>query len=368
MSKGLSQDKRNRLKDSNLSVRRTAKAEGVSPTTVLTWRKRKGVEDKPRNKFLLSAQRPLFIELVRLSRYRYQYLFDYLSPIWPVLPSSSRIEEDQRSLSNMTFRRLLADYPQDSDMEGCLLKHHGNTIPGIVAVHRIKAKLKIHFDIRLIGMNKTPESGYREIEILLFIERFSGLIYGKAFRRGERENFLMALSRFDQMLPYPIKELSFVTSTPSTSSDLLENRTKTIAEALSFDIDIKSDPATSIKSFLDRQKLTSVKFSFKPYTPYQQQRLLIPFSPYALYSYTDLWSFNKDLQKVINIVNMKKRFRMYRGKRYDISPLSKLTKHVTVTKKASLSLQEVRKKILKKIKLPRPFRHDDWKKPAQRES
>ena len=361
MKRVLDKETRERLKDTSRSIRRAAREENVSPTTVQKWRAREGVESRSINENILPAYKTLFAELIRLSRYRYQYLRNYLAPKWPIMNKKNLY------VSDMTFKRFLGDQTAmsltsedgKSNRNICLLKHFCKPSPGSIAVHKITARLKVVWDVRLKVKDKDPSGGYREIEILILMERFSGLIYAKAFRKIDEGIFLRALSSFSQMLPYKARKINFVTSLPPSEyvEDLKENDAVTTV----LNVKIHEDKVrfhNRILGLLGKTIPSQPQFSYDPLTPNIDFRLKIPLLDKDANSYIYLPTLNEDIEKLLNALNTDKRERSYRGKTYDISPISLLLDHSLMKKNDPISPYALREKYAKKILLPRNFRHE----------
>jgi len=222
-------DELSRSDSERLSQRAIAKKYGVSLSTVQRWKGRIYLDDRPRNPAgqpgLTKFEKQIFTAIASVTRYPWRYLCEYLTPVLPSLPTQEKKElsgelskqldesEDQvKFWSDTTIRRLVNEHPDES----MRLKGQISAIkrpkaqPGVVVVHRILIEWK--------------EQGRRvKGDLLILVERSSGLIYAKVYPKQVNERSIaLCIGRFDQVIPFGIKGLRFIVRISEGTQDSVE--------------------------------------------------------------------------------------------------------------------------------------------------
>lgn len=204
MGKRTDIEKREEIREraSGQSVRSLAKDLQVAPGTILKWKHREDLNDRPRNPKgppgLSEFGKAVFREMVRLTGYYRSRLFEYLEPVWGELPSQAR--ENPDDLQSWTFEPLTGKicpkilHPRtfhramkECGLDDFQLAQPDN--PGTLAIHKVQINWKYKSGSAADG------------ELLLLLERNSGALYAEAISGKTRPvDVARALKRFGWML------------------------------------------------------------------------------------------------------------------------------------------------------------------------
>lgn len=302
-------------------------------------------------KGLQSVEIDLFAEFLRLTRYRYQYLFEYLGVAWSSLPTAERIDcrrEGAYWHDNLTgkfvnklyapssfFRKL-----KDRDQGVHLKCFDRESVPaGTVAAHRIRVEWE------------DPESEAVSGEILLLAERHSGLLLAKAFKnRISLPSFGTAYRQFSQMVPYEIKTLTFVSSRLESKPNSGKWERYATLFRLSADKNtldkigprpISQNTLSELEDYID----PPAEVFLDPETPAQRDIIDLPGQ------YVNRTALSSVLVKVCNLVNLTQRIAPLRGRLVKISPLERIQKDLR-----NMGSPKTPKQLRRKLQLPRKFR------------
>lgn len=337
MSRRLTAEEREAIHNDKRPVRVIAADYGKSPTSVQKWKKRDTFVDMPRNppgsSGLSGFERASFLEMVRLTRYHYKYLFEYLAPLWPSLPTqsncrkSSQAGQQRPTISTSTFFRMLKNHPSGSLIG---VSNGNKTLPGEVAVHRV-----------LIEWNNGDDETDKG-ELLLLMERASGLIYAKAYSRVKKSNVAVCIARIEGMLAYDIKALHFIFSTKPKDSRTLES--KSTALLLDRATKIANRVSDNSRDILDDELTFDFPLFADVDTPHQMSRIRLPVP------FEDCSDLNNTIMSMVNEINTRQRSREFRGKSIEITPLIKL-QNAHKKRGNNISVQELETQIM----LPRKW-------------
>ena len=293
------------------SIRAIAKDLKKSPTTVQRIIKSDSLYDKPRNPEgypeIGVLEETIFFEMLRLSRYHYNKLIEYLEPIWPHLPTKANLESGQNGLiKNAVTGKLVKRYVSHKTVYshikryawGMLLKAYDRKKPdeGTVAIHRI--------GIRWMDKSGKTESRY----ILLLMERATGLLYAKTYFRTRHREVRICQKRFEEMYGLPIKSFHFVTETKARDN---------ISDIGSYTSIIKKLEASKIDAINSQFNFT-VKADMT--TPSQEQWVTIPGS------FANHHELNQVIAEYVNTLNTHPRSYTYHDSKVEMTPLNKLIK------------------------------------------
>lgn len=305
MKKRISEEDRRKIKDATRlwSARKIAFEHKVSKTTVQLWKHRTEFKDKPRLKKLeiTEFEEDAFREVVRLSRYRPDKLFEYLAPVWGGLPSQGREEDPDNEggyLIDPLTRKLYTKVTPPSHfklaMKRCgLSKYYDRSSPHLhaVAAHRVRVNWKYSNGSTIEG------------DLLILIHRSSGLIYGKAFtERVKPEMFKTCLGRMERMLSFEVHQVDFVTSNESSDS---QNKTESYTTVLRMEVRPpargKSERRVNSEKLRDLMPNREILPCADDDTPHQKRRIELPGT------YNGKSDLNKRIEDIVNLINLTKR-------------------------------------------------------------
>jgi hypothetical protein len=323
MSQRVTKEDRILIRRDHRSIRAIAEAFDISPTTVLRIKKSDNLYDKPRNPVGYPQfdrfEETIFFEFLRLSRYHYNKLIEYLVPIWPHLPSQANQEAGQHgamtnAVTGKFAYRFVCHKTIYSHLKryawGKLLKSYdkGEPPPGAIAIHRIL--------IRWTDKKNTAE----DREVLLLMDRATGLSYAKSYKRVRMRDVTSCLDRFKSMYGNDIQSFHFVTQTKARDN-LTDDPSFTSVLNLERS---KQDPKRpSNKSA--RLLMPKGNFNFSLYadknTPSQEKRVTIPGT------FANHHELNQTIAKYVNAINLTDRHYYYQDSRVEMMPLNKLIKY-----------------------------------------
>jgi hypothetical protein len=295
---------------------------GISPTTVQRIKKSDSVYDKPRNPDgypeLGNLEETIFFEMIRLSRFHYLKLIEYLAPTWSALPSLARQQGGQNgAVINVVSGKLEKRYIEPSTffrhlqryVSGELLRAYDKTEPepGSVAIHQI----------RIFWKDKNGTESKREV--LLLMDRGTGLLYANSYQRVRKREVAIGVARFEYLFGDDIKSLHLVTATRHREN-LSDDPSYTSVLNLG-PIKVSGDQLTDDLKDVIEDELT---FDFPVYTdqhtPFQERRVTIPGT------YADQHELNRTITNLVNAINLTPR-NYYRNSRVEMTPFKKLIKH-----------------------------------------
>jgi len=352
---------RKAMKDKNKpKISKLTEMLGVSPSTIQRWQRNGKLEDLPRRKgtgVVTLAEDQLFKELLKLTRYTYQHLVQYLYPLKTALryESGDVLLKDETSNSSDAWT-CAWDNPSYynylyKDRAGLLKVYdHVKPLKASVAAHSIKVTWK---DI----LGKAVKG-----KVLLLFDRQTGFLYAKAFTtRINTPSFAKAISRFSQMLPYQIRSINFVASYltnqpgPKTLlfSSCLNLRSKPEGTATilggrdwqkpSTSSELSSDSLTRLHEHIDSASLQKTDVLLDPPTPLQSVSLTIPGT------HASRVELDRKLEALCNTINLTPRSYTKWGRTIDVTPVNKLHEE---------SFTKSRDDIVLRIKLPRDFKYN----------
>ncbi len=330
-------------------VRVIAEEKGRSKTTVQKWKTEEDFEDKPRvSKACRGVDQigvGVFAELLKLSRFRYQKLFEFLAPVWSTLPTQDRIDCKSEGaywrdhltgkfvntmIHPTTYYRQLKTHSEGKVLQ-CFDRKASK---GSVGVHRVR--------VRWANQHREEISG----EILLFIERHTGLIFARSFLGNVAiGSFTNTYSQFAKMLPYKIRTLSFVASDQS-STYKQGNWVRRASLPM-----IKSEEQFSISKSpqqISQKSLNELRDHFFP----QMEAFLDPGSTKQVGfikipgQYSDRWDLDHTLAKFCNLLNFTPRIYSIRGRLIQMSPFEQLRKELDKDDQ-----QRIRGQLARRIKI-----------------
>jgi hypothetical protein len=321
MTNRLSIEQRRRIQESELSVRELAEEMGVSTSTVQRWKNRSFVEEKRRRGKARGGVSPfndeLFRELVKLSRYGYRRLCNYLKPIEHLLKDVQGGGEGEGGIQELNGTwgdRAYYHYLSQLDEGQWLIKEPKGEG---VASHAIR-------------VSWSDNNGkLHKAKILLILERDTGYIYARAFNeRMPYPSFATHLKIFWKYIlnEKDLKSLKFVTSLPykSAISDqrvstvlslkneqeetiLVEEKEKIIRQ-FNLCSNLSFDSLTTLNEnvYWIYEKKLSISFELDSPAPRQENTLYIPGR------YGSIKDLNRTLLYLIGLVNMKNQLRRKR--------------------------------------------------------
>lgn len=323
MKKRISKELRATIRKDKRPVRVIAAKEGISPTTVQRIKKSERLYDKPRNPEgypeLGLFEEAIFFEMIRLSRYHYKKLIEYLAPIWTPLPSQARQQAGQNSafinavngklekryIDPTTFYRHLRRYAS-----GALLKakDQKEAPSGSVAIHRIL----IHWTNKL-GVTKKGV-------VLLLMDRTTGLLYAKAYQRVRTREVAISAARFESMYGNDILSLHFVTATRDRDN-LTDEPSFTTVLNLDRDKDDKTRISIRSQEILEDEMSFDFKLHADDNTPSLENSVTVPGT------YKNHHELNRAITMLVNTINLTPRNYYYRDSSVEMTPLKKLMKY-----------------------------------------
>lgn len=351
MSQRIERVMRAKIRKDKRPVRVIAKEDGISPRSVQLWKKRDSVFDQSRDPTVCpemdNFEEIIFLEMLRLSRYHHGKLMRYLAPISTRLPSQEtpligRSKAHHKLVSKQTARKPITSSTVLRRMQryasGKLIsaRDEKDAKPGTVAIHKIRITWS------------TAEGEQHKSEIILLMERATGLLYARAYNivgLGEAKN---CMSRIEQMYGYDILSMNFVMSrrdwfdpndasyssvlnSPRSKRDrsLLVNRTKLdLVDEIAFDFPLCADDDT----------------------PYQTRRALIPGT------FKCLDALNRSLSRLVNKINLTPRHYFHKGSRRELAPINNLMKY-TSKRYTELGKFPLLSHLPKQITLPRKWKY-----------
>jgi|GEM_PF-5558014 len=344
MSRRIPRELRIAIRNDDRPVRKIAAEYGLSPTSVQKWKRRDDFTDHPRNPEgppgIDAPGAAVFIELLRLSRYRYPKLMEYLAPVWANLPTQARRGSTNtatpingtnkfrisRVFAPITIHRTLKRYAS-----GALLNSFDRKIPapGSAAIHQVRVQWQ------------DGKSNSIKGDVILLQERASGLIYARAYHRIRERNIAVCIARFESMLGYDINALHFVTST--AVKDVFSDKVS-LTTAFKYKRSRQDRTKISDTSGSDlRHDLTfNISLLADDDTPHQYDRIAIPGS------YQNRQALNRKIEDLLNQINLSDRHYCFRDSRVEMTPLKRLLKQ-----HKSTGEQVTENEVTRQIKLPR---------------
>jgi hypothetical protein len=323
MSKRIEHELREKIQKDKRSVMVIAKERGISPGTVQLWKKRDSVFDQSRDPTVCpemdNFEEIIFLEMLRLSRYHHGKLMRYLAPISTRLPSQetplsgrskavAHSEPDQtkrKSVISSTVLRRIKRYASGSLLSACDDKISGS---GKVGIHKIQI------------LWSTSDGKSEKSEVVLLMERTTGLLYARAYKRVRLGEVKKCMSRFEKMYGYDILSMHFV-----TASDFRVDAADVISRSTVLNyLRSKKDSSflrDSAKDELIDERGGEFQVRADADTPYQARRAIIPGT------FKNLEAVNRALSRLVNKINLTPRHYYDKGSRKGLTPLSNLIEY-----------------------------------------
>lgn len=187
-----------------LPVRETAVMFKVSPTTVVKLRNMKTFDVPPKKakNELPEHLRLLLAEMVRLSRYPQRQWIEFLGVLLPKLPTSLRLFQQETTKTAplkvlWSKQKLYNELRQELGSE----KRAKAWPPEerVLAVHRVK-----------VEWSDNNEGKRVKADILCLMERFTGMVYFRAYNRLQPNGIRKSILRFLSFFPVIPSKLVFV--------------------------------------------------------------------------------------------------------------------------------------------------------------
>lgn len=229
-------DTKKKITADSSSVREAARTYGVSPTTVAKFRKMTNFDepDTKQANELPEHLRLLLAEVVRLSRYPQRHWIEFLGVLLPKLPTKHAERQNflksQMPSKTVQLKALWSEQELYKELrrelgKGKLAKPWPPQKEW--AVHRVRV------DWRTMEDSGNGEKGKRATaDILCLMERFTGMVYLKAYKRLQVNGIKQSILRFRSVCPMPISRLVFVGMSTETKSAKKEKVSRLVSTAI----------------------------------------------------------------------------------------------------------------------------------------